>query len=100
MTALGIACSDGTWSEKKSALSHKDLNLPEADMIKGNRVSGVEVTATDESNAKIKITYAEGIPGMNKDDTLIYKAECRAGTGLLWSIDESSSVPEKFRPKV
>ncbi len=100
MTALGIACSDGTWSEKKNTLSHKDLGLPDSDKITGNKVSSVEVKATDDTIATISIKYGEGIPGVKKDDMLIYKAECRSGTGLVWSIDTNSTVPEKFRPKV
>ncbi len=100
MTALRIACSDGTWSAKKNQLSHEDLGLPSSSEIKGNRVKSVEVKADDEKSAKITITYADGIPGMKADDTLIYKAECNPGTGLTWTIDEGSSVPGKLRPKV
>lgn len=100
MTALGIACSDGTWAAKKEKLSHEDLGLPKSGDITGNRVKSVEVKADDDQNAKITITYADGIPGMKADDTLIYKAQCKAGTGLTWSIDENSSVPPKLRPKV
>lgn len=100
MTALGIACSDGTWTAKKDKLSHDDLGLPKATDITGNRIKSVEVKADDEKNAKVTITYADGIPGMKADDTLIYKALCNPGTGLTWSIDDSSTVPGKLRPKV
>ena len=100
MTALGIACSDGTWSAKKNQLSHEDLGLPISSEIKGNRVKSVEVKADDEKSAKITIIYADGIPGMKADDTLIYRAQCNPGTGLTWTIDEGSSVPGKLRPKV
>ena len=79
---------------------HEDLGLPKSGDITGNRVKSVEVKADDDQNAKITITYADGIPGMKADDTLIYKAQCKAGTGLTWSIDENSSVPPKLRPKV
>ncbi len=100
MTALGIACSDGTWSALKDKLTHKDLGLPDSTDISGNRVKSVEVKASDDQNAKVTITYADGIPGMKADDKLIYNALCKPGTGLTWSIDESSSVPGKLRPKV
>ena len=100
MTALGIACSDGTWSALKDGLSHKDLGLPDSTSITGNRVKSVEVKASDDQNATITIVYTEGIPGMKADDKLIYKALCKPGTGLIWAIDSSSTVPEKLRPKV
>lgn len=100
MTALGIACSDGTWAEKKSNLKHEDLGLPKATDIKGNRIESVEIKAEDDKLAKITIKYLEGIPGMKAGDLLIYKAECNPGTGLTWSIDSGSTVPEKLRPKV
>ncbi len=100
MTALGIACSDGTWSAKKSELSHQDLGLPNSSDIKGNRVKSVEVKASDEKTAKLTITYTDGIPGMKVDDTLVYEASCNPGTGLTWSIDPTSKVPEKLRPRV
>lgn len=100
MTALGIACSDGTMSAVKERLSHKDLGLPEPGDIKGNRVSSVSVKATDEKTAKITITYTDGIPGVSAGQVIVYKGDCLPGTGLQWSIDTDSTVPEKLRPKV
>ncbi len=100
MTALGVACSDGTWAEKKKDLSHDDLGLPKSEDIKGNKVKSVAVKADDEKTAKITIAYKDGIPNMKDDDKLVYKAECVAGSGVTWSVDETSTVPQKFRPKI
>ncbi len=100
MTALGVACSDGTWSSKGTALTHDDLGLPASDTIKGNRVKSVKVDAKDDKKATVTITYAAGIPGVNDDATLIYIADCTPGSGLLWSIDNASLVPAKLRPKI
>ncbi len=100
MTALGIACSDGTMSALKDKLTHKDLGLPDAADIKGNKVSSVSVTAADDKTAKITITYTDGIPGVTAGQVLVYKGDCQPGTGLRWSVDSDSTVPEKLRPKV
>jgi type IV pilus assembly protein PilA len=100
MTALGVACSDGTWSAKKNSLSHEDLGLPVYTQIKGNRVKSVEVKADSDRLAKVTIVYTDGIPGMKADDKLVYGAECDPGTGLIWSIDETTTVPPKLRPKI
>jgi type IV pilus assembly protein PilA len=100
MTALGVACSDGTLASRAKNLSHEDLGLPASDQIKGNRVSSVAVVAEDATKASITITYTAGIPGVAANETLIYNGECTPGSGLLWTIDPKSTVAAKLRPKI
>ncbi len=99
MTALGIACSDGTWQEKKEKLDHVALGLPEKDKIVGAKVKSVFVEAADDKTATVTIAYKEGIPGVKEGDTLVYKAECKPGIGLEWSIDEKTQIDKRLRPK-
>ncbi len=95
MTALGVACSDGTLANKGTALSHADLGLPSA--ISGGEVSSVAATATSDTTPLITITYGAGIPGVAANSTVVYTGTCNT-SGLTWSI--SGTVPAKLLPKV
>ena len=97
MTALGVACSDGTLAAK---LTHDDLGLPSSDSIKGKNVTAVEVKASAADKAAITITYGAGIPGVTDKDTIIYNGDCKPGAGLTWTIDATSKVPARLLPKI
>ena len=100
MTALGIACSDGTLENKKADLKNEDLGLLDPEKIFGTKVKSVQVKGVDSKTATIIIAYKEGIPGVNDGDTLVYKGVCEPGTGLQWSIDDSTKLAPKLRPKI
>lgn len=101
MTAVGAACSDGTLESKGTNLSHDDLGLPAKDKITGKNVKSVEVKGAATDKASITITYSAGIPGVTDNDTVIYTGDCKAGAGLLWSIDTTNSkVPQRLLPKI
>jgi type IV pilus assembly protein PilA len=98
MTALGVACSDGTLAEKKDKLTHDDLGLPKADDIKGKFVKSVTAAGTAADKATVTIVYLAGIPGVAADDDLVYTGTCAAGSGLTWAI--SGKVPARLQPKI
>jgi type IV pilus assembly protein PilA len=101
MTALGVACSDGTLEAKADKLKHDDLGLPEKDLIKGKNVKSVEVVASAKDKASITITYGEGISGVDPDAVIVYQGDCKPGAGLSWSIDTAKSkVPARLLPKI
>ena len=100
MTALGVACSDGTLAAKGTNLTHDDLGLPDKNSIKGKNVTSVEVKATAADAALITIVYGSGIPGVAADDSIIYKGDCKPGAGLTWTIDPASKVPARLLPKI
>ena len=101
MTALGVACSDGTLEAKGDKLEHEDLGLPEKDSIKGKSVKSVEVVASAKDKAAITITYGEGISGVDPDAAIVYEGECKPGSGLMWSINtDKSKVPARLLPKI
>ncbi len=94
MTALGIACSDGTLANKGAGLGHSDLGLPAT--ISGDGVTSLVVAAQSATTPTITITYGAGIPGVDANATVIYTGTC-SSSGLTWAV--SGSVPEKLRPK-
>ena len=100
MTALGVACSDGTLAAKGTNLTHDDLGLPDKGSIKGKNVTEVEVKGSAADKAAITITYGPGIPGVADKDTIIYNADCKPGAGLIWTIDPTSKVPARLLPKI
>jgi len=100
MTALGVACSDGTLADKKEKLSHDDLGLPAATDINGKFVKSVTAAATAADKATVTIVYKDGIPGVTDGDSIIYNGACAAGSGLKWTIDSSSKVPPRLQPKI
>jgi type IV pilus assembly protein PilA len=95
MTALGIACSDGTLERRGAALTHDDLGLPAT--ISGKNVTGI-VAAGTATGGTVTITYGAGIPGVAAGQTLIYTGTCTPGSGLQWVL--SGTVPPRLQPKV
>lgn len=96
MTALGVACSDGTLSSKGASLKHEDMGLPSE--IKGGEVSSITVTNNAEgTNPAVVITYGAGIPGVNTGSTITYNGTCNT-TGLTWTVT-GSGVEAKLLPK-
>jgi len=98
MTALGVACSDGTLAEKNTSLTHDDLGLPAATAIKGKFVKTVTAAGVSTTSATVTIVYAAGIPGVSDGDNLVYTGTCAAGSGLTWSI--AGTVPARLQPKI
>ena len=99
MTALGIACSDGSL---KSGISHETLGLQPASNIKGNYVTSVAASATSNTAGAITITYNENAGSDASGKTLIYSGTCAPGAGMTWAIasgTQGGSLPERIRPK-
>ena len=96
MTAMGIACSDGTLERRGAALSHDDLGLPAT--ISGKNVTGITATGASATSGIVTITYGAGIPGVAAGNTLIYTGTCTPGSGLQWVL--TGTVPARLQPKV
>ena len=99
MTALGVACSDGTMTTRGANLTHDDLGLPAANTITGNGVTSVAVTGQSATAAQITITYNGTIPGVTAGQTVVYQGTCAPGSGMTWAIDAGSTVAARLRPK-
>ncbi len=98
MTALGVACSDGTLAARGNALTHDDLGLPAANNITGRNVTSVTVAGVNANSATVTIDYGAGIPGVAAGQNVVYTGTCAAGSGLTWSI--GGTVPTRLQPKV
>ena len=102
MAALGVACSDGTWSTKGKDLGNSDLGLAAADKIVGKSITNLEVKGTNATTATLTITYVATIPGVTSTtNKLVYKATCDSDAGLKFDIDTTTTtLPVKLTPKV
>ncbi len=100
ITALGIACSDGSLQARAKNLTHDDLGLPLAASITGRNVTSVTAEGNDATNASVTIVYGPNIPGVENAATLRYRGTCAPGAGMQWNIDEASTVPPRLRPRI
>lgn len=98
MTALGIACSDGTLAQRGTALTHNDLGLAAANQITGRNVTSVTVVGTDTTTATITIAYGGGIPNVAAGDTVVYTGTCNTAGAMTWAI--GGTLPARFMPRV
>ncbi len=96
MTALGVACSDGTLSSKGANLTHQDIGLPPS--IAAGEVTSIAVTNdADGKNPAVVITFGAGIPGVNTGSKITYNGTCNT-TGLNWTVT-GDGVETKLLPK-
>jgi len=95
-TAIAQACSEQTLS---STLTQASLGLPAAASITGTYVSEVAAVGTSDSAGTVTIKLVKIGSSVDAGHTIVYKAACTAG-GTTWTIDSTSTVAEKYRPKV
>lgn len=94
MTALGVACSEGTFASATNTF----LGLPGAASIAGKYVTSVTVTGT-ATGGTVAIAYNAVITDpLVKSKTLTYTGTCTAA-GLNWTTTPPSGL-DKFTPKV
>lgn len=103
ITAMGVACSDGTLASRGAALTHADIGLPatitpfNAATNPNSNVTGIVVTGLTATTGRVTITYGGNIPGVAAADTVIYSGTCDAATGMNWAI--GGTVPARLLPK-
>ena len=98
MTALGIACSDGTLAQRAAALSHDDLGLPAAGQITGRHVASITVAGTSATTATVTVAYNGTIPNVPDSSTVVYTGTCNQAGGMTWGV--AGTIPPRFLPKV
>jgi type IV pilus assembly protein PilA len=98
LTALGVACSEGTLAtlSTTAATAHQSLGLVAPASIVGKYVSKVEAQGVDSTHATVTITYNSVISQLGSG-TVIYTGTCSAGSGMTWGV--SGSIPTKYYPK-
>lgn len=100
ITALGVACSDGTLQAEGTGLTHNHLGLPASTTITGKNVNSVTAAGTSTSTATITIVYKAGIPDVTAGDSIIYTGTCANGSGMQWNVAAGGSMPAKYLPKI
>ena len=107
MTAIALACSEGTLGNP--ALDNATLNLGTLDTITGKYTTSVEATGASATSGSPSVTVLSGAvkvtlkaigSGIADGQTIIYKATCNANTGTSWLVDATSTVPAKYLPKI
>ena len=98
MTALGIACSDGTMARLGGDLDNAAVGLPEAAQMAGRGVASIAVDGASATVANIIVTYGAGIPNVAADSTVVYTGTCNAAGALTWQI--GGTMPARFMPRV
>jgi type IV pilus assembly protein PilA len=93
LTALGVACSEGSLT---NTLAHASLGLAPSGSISGKYVTSVTAVGTGTTSGTVTIAYGPGIPVMNNTN-IVYTGTCAAGSGMTWGIN--GSAPQKFWPK-
>ena len=90
LTAIGVACSEGTMA---SATSNTAVGLPNANSITGKYTTSVTVGAAGKVTIVMKAIGTQVTAG----NTITYTPTCAAGSGTTWAI--AGSIPAKFIPK-
>jgi type IV pilus assembly protein PilA len=101
MTALGVACSDGTLTAT-SADYNASLGLPGHASITDNKYVNDVLTAVTAVGATatvtVKITYNAIGQGVTANQFILYTGTC-SSAGMTWSNTASSTVAPKYLPK-
>ncbi|GAC1569191.1 MAG: pilin [Aquirhabdus sp.] len=99
MTALGVACSEGTLT---ATWGNASLGLPAAASITDNKyVASVAATGkATNAGATVTIKYNAIGNSVAANNTVIYQGTCTPGSGMVWTVDTASTVPAKYLPKI
>jgi type IV pilus assembly protein PilA len=93
MTAMGIACSEGTIT---AATDNPSLGLPLKETIIGNYVSSVEAKGDAAGNGIITIIYNNKVSQLD-GKTLVYTGTC-SSSGLKWTA--GGTIEDKYFKKI
>ncbi len=102
MTAIGVACSEGTLATATQGA----LGLEASNMITGKYTSSVAAVGTAASTGTVTITLnASGLGSgqivAGTSDVIQYNALCTPGTGTTWTnTGTGTTVAQKFIPKM
>jgi type IV pilus assembly protein PilA len=102
LTAVGIACSDGTidTTSTNATTTNPVLGLPTAANISGKYVTSVTAATTSGGSPTVKILYNQAeTPSQIKNKSVTYTGTCAPGSGLTWAVGTTDSFPDKFLPK-
>jgi type IV pilus assembly protein PilA len=93
MTALGVACSDGTLA---TSGTNALLGLMSAASISGKYTTSVTAAGASATAGTVTIAYNAVIPQLASGN-VVYTGNCQPGSGLTWIV--TGSIPSKYFPK-
>jgi type IV pilus assembly protein PilA len=92
LTALGVACSEGTLNGD----THATLGLTAATDFTGDYITSVTGVGTSATAGTVTIVYKAIGSQVTAGDTVIYTLACGAGAAT-WNV--SGTIAAKFLPK-
>jgi type IV pilus assembly protein PilA len=94
MTAIGIACSEGSLS---ASSTNSTLGLGAATAITGKYTKSVTAAGTSAIAGTVTITM-NAVGAVADNATIVYTAACSADAGTSWTV--GGTIASKFLPKV
>jgi len=95
LTAMGVACSEGTLT---ATLGHASLGLPTNTSISGKYVTSVTAAGTGAAGGTVTILYNSTISQVS-GMSIVYTGACAAGSGMTWTVTGAGGFPAKYLPK-
>ncbi len=92
MTAVGVACSEGTMS---AITQNSDVGLATAASITGKYTDNVDLATTP--GGTVTITMKAIGTAVNAGDTIVYTPTCDPAAGTTWQV--SGTIAAKYLPK-
>jgi type IV pilus assembly protein PilA len=99
LTAIGVACSEGSLGNPAVDNATLGLGLPAT--ITGrytNSVTAVGTVAAGVMSGTVTIVMKAIGSTVNAGDTIIYTAACNANAGTTWTV--TGTIATKYYPKV
>jgi type IV pilus assembly protein PilA len=98
MTAIGVACSEGTLGAANSPTS---LGLATAASIFGTYVSAVYSSGVSNLSGRVAVMYNQVLsPTVTSAMGVEYNATCSPDRGTIWSVSAIGALPTKYLPKI
>lgn len=100
LTAVGVACSEGTLTTDDTNVGQTNvsLSLPtDTDITDSKYITGVAVV-TASGVPTVTITY-NALGSIPANAQVVYTGICSPAAGLTWTITSAAGFPDKFLPK-
>lgn len=94
LTALGVACSEGTLN----GATHTTLGLAAATAFTGQYITSVTGAGSSATAGTVTIVYKAIGSQITAGDTVVYTLTCGTGAAT-WAVTAGGSFPTKFLPK-
>ncbi|WP_414691707.1 pilin [Novimethylophilus sp.] len=100
MTALGVACSDGTLATAgNNTAANGTLGLSASNTITGKYTASVLATGVSATSGTVLATVGGTTPIAGVSGGVLWTGTCQAATGMTWVPSVSGAFPTKYLPK-